>query len=265
MARDVPKLGPGRDHPQSRPQSQASPSLALHSCCPAEMFLPLVDTRWHHGGQKKLCCCHELRRKAGVHVLLVTCRVAAAAESSTQDRGKGEQALTPSSLHSPYTPHGPIAAVTLTCVLRDSSPQQRGQPLVQHDALGHREPGQGRDQGECWGAWGHGPHLEGGDDLLASVLEDVLIGPAGLRLGQLRGQVVVVPKPSDALGLQEAVLIPPGVPQVCKSHQGHQKETQLWVETWAAPAFVSCSPSKGFPCPWFKRTPAPCPFNLTIS
>lgn len=228
------------------------------------MLLPLVDTRWHHGGQKKPRCRHELRRKAGVHVLLVTCRVAAVAGSSTQDGGKGDQALTPSS-PSPYTPLVPTAAVTLTCVLRDSSPQQRRQPLVQHDALGHREPGQGRDQGECWGPWGHIPYLESGDDPLASVLEDVLIGPAGVRLGQLRGQVVVVPKPSDALGLQEAVLIPPGVPQVCKSHRGHQKETQPWVETWAAPAFTSCSPSRGFPCPWFERLPAPCPFPLTIS
>lgn len=66
------------------------------------------------------------------------------------------------------------------------------------------------------------PHLESGDDLLASMLEEVLIGPGGVRPGQRRGQVVVVPKPGDALSLQEAVLVPPGAPQVCKSRQDRQ-------------------------------------------
>lgn len=67
------------------------------------------------------------------------------------------------------------------------------------------------------------PHLESGDDLLASVLEEILIGPGRMLLGQCFGQVVVVPKPGDALSLQEGVLVPPGTPQVCKSHHDHQR------------------------------------------
>lgn len=127
-----------------------------------------------------------------------------------------KEALTPNSLT-------PLPIVTLTCVCLNRCPQQGRQPLVQHNALQHREPGQGQDRGEHWGPQGPVPHLEGGNDPLASVLEDILIRPARVILGQLCSQVVVVSKPSDAYGLQEAVLIPPGIPQVCKSHQRHQR------------------------------------------
>lgn len=71
-------------------------------------------------------------------------------------------------------------------------------------------------------AGGPTPHLESGDDPLASMLEKVLIRPGGVCFGQRCSQVVVVPKPGDALSLQEGVLIPPGTPQVCKSRRDHQ-------------------------------------------
>lgn len=132
---------------------------------------------------------------------------------------EGKEALTPNSLAS-------LPTVTLTCVCLNRCPQQRRQPLIQHNALRHREPGQGQDQGEHWGPQGPVPHLEGGNDSLASVLEDILIRPARVIVGQLCSQVVVVSKPSDAYGLQEAVLIPPGIPQVCKSHQRHQRRME---------------------------------------
>lgn len=86
------------------------------------------------------------------------------------------------------------------------------------------------------------PHLESGDDPLASVLEEILIRPGWMLLGQCCSQVVVVPKPGDALSLQEGVLVPPGTPQVCKSHHDHQQEMSpalpvaggahpaLWIE-----------------------------------
>lgn len=80
-----------------------------------------------------------------------------------------------------------------------------------------------QDVGGSQQSWGGSlPHLEGGDDPLASVLEEILIGPGRMLLGQCCGQVVVVPKPGNALSLQEGVLIPPGTPQVCKSHHHHQ-------------------------------------------
>lgn len=139
---------------------------------------------------------------------------------STQDGGKEDEALTPSSL-------APLPTVTLTCVLLNRRPQQCRQPLIQHNALGHREPGQGQDQGEHWRLQGPVPHLEGGNDPLASMLEDILIRPARVILGQLCSQVVVVSKPSDAHSLQEAVLVPPGIPQVCKSHQRHQRGMEV--------------------------------------
>lgn len=149
----------------------------------------------------------------------------------------------------------------LTFVLWDGSPQQIWQPLIQHDALGHRGIRSGTEPGRVLGVLaelgGPIPHLEGGDDLLASVLEEVLIRPVGVFLGQLRGQVVVVPKPGNALSLQEAVLIPPGVPQVCKSRRDHQ---------WGMLPLGLALPLAGGapPAPWLQPSipSSPCPSFL---
>lgn len=119
-----------------------------------------------------------------------------------------------------------ISFPPLTLVLRDLCVQQSRQPLIQNNALGNREAESGPEPCKMLGVPAELgcpiPHLESGDDPLASVLEEILIRPVRMLLGQIFGQMIVVPKPGNALSLQEGVLIPPGTPQVCKSHHDHQ-------------------------------------------
>lgn len=56
-------VGKGQGPSLATTPSWASPSLAwaLLSHSPAGLLLPLVNTRWHHGGQELSCSRHELR------------------------------------------------------------------------------------------------------------------------------------------------------------------------------------------------------------
>lgn len=170
------------------------------------------------------CSCHKFRREAGVQVLLVTCGAVARLE------GRGAELPLPPHPPPPLVP--PPLLPTLPCLptphLGTPGPACPAGSAATHTEQCSREQGSWvrartmQDLGGPSRAGGSQPHLEGGNDPLASVLEEILIGPGWVLLGQGCGHVVVVAEPGDALSLQEGVLIPPGTPQVCKSHHDHQ-------------------------------------------
>lgn len=116
----------------------------------------------------------------------------------------------------------------------------------------------------CWGAespWtlhtggqgaGGTAHLVGGNDPLASMLEQLLIPPVRVLLSQPPGTQVVVAKPQQAQGLQEGLPVPAPGPEGCMhvGEAGQKVDNSLSQGSPDPQADPSVSPApRGRPAP----------------